>query len=207
TRDEDLDTGINDYPSYCDDDKKIHIDYAHNLKFSCMIGFEFTHVIFFLLLYINVKNKMVYKGYNVVGALMNVPIFVGTFSVMTNFAVLEDMDAYRDNGMGGALVVESVFCQAYDEISSRITHWSKLLKTNTPYPSRKIRRIRACTHQRPQRNEAQYAISRRCQYVCIEDIVCEYSGRYQTWSLLQETPIRRIQLIGYARIEATFLTL
>ncbi|GJZ09730.1 hypothetical protein Tco_0544013 [Tanacetum coccineum] len=32
-----------------------------------------------------------------------------------------------------------------------------ILKTNTPYPSRKIRRIRACTHQRPQRNEAQYA--------------------------------------------------
>ncbi|GJX60577.1 hypothetical protein Tco_0291967 [Tanacetum coccineum] len=25
----------------------------------------------------------------------------------------------------------------------------------------------------------------------IEDIVCEYSGRYQTWSLLQETPIRQ----------------
>ncbi|GKA82610.1 mitochondrial proton/calcium exchanger protein-like protein isoform X1 [Tanacetum coccineum] len=37
TRDEDLDTGIDDYPCYCDDDKKIHIDYAHNLKFSCMI--------------------------------------------------------------------------------------------------------------------------------------------------------------------------
>ncbi|GJU57214.1 hypothetical protein Tco_1234980 [Tanacetum coccineum] len=33
-----------------------------------------------------------------------------------------------------------------------------ILKTNTSYPSRKIRRIRACTHQRPQRNEAQYAI-------------------------------------------------
>ncbi|GKD19914.1 putative reverse transcriptase domain-containing protein [Tanacetum coccineum] len=29
-------------------------------------------------------------------ALMNVPIFVGTFSVMTDFAVLENMDAYRD---------------------------------------------------------------------------------------------------------------
>ncbi|GJZ41026.1 putative reverse transcriptase domain-containing protein [Tanacetum coccineum] len=28
-----------------------------------------------------------------------------------------------------------------------------ILKTNTPYPSRKIRRIRACTHQRPQRNK------------------------------------------------------
>ncbi|GJY39922.1 hypothetical protein Tco_0426286 [Tanacetum coccineum] len=110
TRDEDLDTGIDDYPSYCDDDKKIHIDYAHNLKFSCMIGFEFTHVNFFPLLYVNVmskkfhnsimKDKMVYKGDNVVGALMNVPIFVGTFSVVTDFAVLEDMDTYRDEGMG-----------------------------------------------------------------------------------------------------------
>ncbi|GKD63756.1 putative reverse transcriptase domain-containing protein, partial [Tanacetum coccineum] len=102
TRDDNLNTGIDDYPSYCDDDKKIHIDCAHNLKFSCMIGFEFTHVNFFLLLYVNVmskkfynsimKDKMVYKGNNVIGALINVPIFVGTFSVVTDFAVLEDMD-------------------------------------------------------------------------------------------------------------------
>ncbi|GJV38721.1 mitochondrial proton/calcium exchanger protein-like protein isoform X1 [Tanacetum coccineum] len=37
TRDKDLDTGIEDYPSYCDQDKKIHIDCAHNLNFLCMI--------------------------------------------------------------------------------------------------------------------------------------------------------------------------
>ncbi|GJZ25956.1 hypothetical protein Tco_0570209 [Tanacetum coccineum] len=53
------------------------------------------------------------------------------------------------------------------------------------YPSRKIRRIRACTHQRPQRKEDQYAVSRR-PIRRIEDIICEYSGRYQTLSLLQE---------------------
>ncbi|GJY49948.1 hypothetical protein Tco_0439904 [Tanacetum coccineum] len=35
-----------------------------------------------------------------------------------------------------------------------------ILKTNTPYPSRKIRRIRACTHQRPQKDKAQYTVSR-----------------------------------------------
>ncbi|GJT43024.1 hypothetical protein Tco_0951739 [Tanacetum coccineum] len=54
-------------------------------------------------------------------------------------------------------------------ISKRRAFWSlnedilkiTILKTNTPYPSRKIRRIRACTHQRPQRNKAQYAVSRR----------------------------------------------
>ncbi|GJY48827.1 hypothetical protein Tco_0438783 [Tanacetum coccineum] len=81
TRDEDLDAEIDDYPSYCDYNKKIRIDFAHNLKFSCMIGFEFTYVNFFPLLYVNViskkfhnlimKDKMVYKGDNVVGALMN----------------------------------------------------------------------------------------------------------------------------------------
>ncbi|GJR33817.1 hypothetical protein Tco_1209501 [Tanacetum coccineum] len=113
TRDDELNNEIDDYPSYCDYDKKIHIDYAHNLKFSCMIGFEFTHVNFYLLSYVNVmskkfhnsimKDKMVYKGDNVVGALMNVPIFVGTFSVVTDFAVLEDMDAYRDEGMGDVI--------------------------------------------------------------------------------------------------------
>ncbi|GJS80367.1 mitochondrial proton/calcium exchanger protein-like protein isoform X1 [Tanacetum coccineum] len=116
TRDEDLDNGIDDYPCYCDHDKKIHIDYAHNLKFSCMIGFEFTHVNFFPLLYVNVtfkkfhnsiiKDKMVYKGNNVVGALMNVPVFVGTFFVVTNFAVLEDMDVYRDKDMGDVIFGE-----------------------------------------------------------------------------------------------------
>ncbi|GJS10341.1 putative reverse transcriptase domain-containing protein [Tanacetum coccineum] len=116
TRDDELKVGIDDYPSYYDYDKKIHIDCAHNLKFSCMIGFEFTHVNFFPLLYVNVmskkfhnsimKDKMVYKGNNVVGALMNIPFFVGTFSVMTDFTVLENMDAYRDEGMGDVIFGE-----------------------------------------------------------------------------------------------------
>ncbi|GKB72869.1 homeodomain-like protein [Tanacetum coccineum] len=116
TRDDELDAGIDDYPSYCDYDKKIHIDCAHNLKFSCMIGFEFMHANFFPLLYVNVmskkfhnsimKEKMVYKGNNVIGALMNVPIFVRTFSVVTDFVVLENIDDYRDEGMGDVIFSE-----------------------------------------------------------------------------------------------------
>ncbi|GJV87954.1 putative reverse transcriptase domain-containing protein [Tanacetum coccineum] len=104
------------YPSDCDHDKKIHIDCAHNLKFSCMIDFEFLHSNFFPILYVNVmskkffnsirKDKLEYKGNNVVGALMNIPIFVGTFSILTDFAVLEDMDAYRDEGMGDVIFGE-----------------------------------------------------------------------------------------------------
>ncbi|GJZ78920.1 hypothetical protein Tco_0643757 [Tanacetum coccineum] len=116
TRNDELNTRINNYPSYRNYDKKIHIDCAHNLRFSCMIGFKFTHVNFSLLLYVNVmskkfhnsimKDKMVYKGNNVVGALMNVPIFVKTFSVVMDVSVLENMDAYRDEGMGDVIFSE-----------------------------------------------------------------------------------------------------
>ncbi|GKF17489.1 hypothetical protein Tco_0062407, partial [Tanacetum coccineum] len=52
------------------------------------------------------KDKLEYKGNNVVGALMNIPIFVGTFYVLTDFVVLEDMHAYRDKGMGDVIFGE-----------------------------------------------------------------------------------------------------
>ncbi|GJV32422.1 putative reverse transcriptase domain-containing protein [Tanacetum coccineum] len=104
------------YPSDCNHNKKIRINCTYNLKFSCMIGFEFLHANFFPILYVNVmskkfynsirKDKLEYKGNNVVGALMNIPIFVGTFSILTDFAVLEDMDAYRDEGMGDVIFGE-----------------------------------------------------------------------------------------------------
>ncbi|GJS44740.1 hypothetical protein Tco_0594861 [Tanacetum coccineum] len=51
-----------------------------------------------------IKDKIDYKGKNVVGAFINVPIFVGNFSVVTDFAVTENMDAYRDDGMGDVIV-------------------------------------------------------------------------------------------------------
>ncbi|GKA69363.1 hypothetical protein Tco_0775427 [Tanacetum coccineum] len=73
-----------------------------------------------------------------------------------------------------------------------------ILTTNTPYPSRKIRRIRACTHQKTTKETNSIRRIQRSPIRRIQDIVCEDSRRYQTWSLLQETPIRRIQSIGYA---------
>ncbi|GKC01081.1 DNA-directed DNA polymerase [Tanacetum coccineum] len=116
TRDDELDIRIDDYPSYCDYDKKIHIDCAHNLKFSCMIGFEFTHANFFPLLYVNVmskkfhnsimKEKMVDVMSYRVNYLIIKSIFVRTFSVKTDFAGLENMDAYRDEGMGDVIFGE-----------------------------------------------------------------------------------------------------
>ncbi|GJY34648.1 putative reverse transcriptase domain-containing protein [Tanacetum coccineum] len=80
----------------------------------------------------------------------------------------------------GALVLfvkkKDVIMKYLVNISKRRTFWSlnedilkiTILKTNTPYPSRNIWRIRACTHQRPQRNKAQCAISKEDQYVVLE---------------------------------------
>ncbi|GJT70216.1 hypothetical protein Tco_1029502 [Tanacetum coccineum] len=63
TRNEDneISNGIDEYPSFCDLDRKIHIDCAYNLKFLCMI-------------------------------------------------VIENMDVYRDEGMG-AVIVGKPFCR------------------------------------------------------------------------------------------------
>ncbi|GJU60840.1 hypothetical protein Tco_1238606 [Tanacetum coccineum] len=57
------------------------------------------------------KDKFEYKGKNVVGAFMNIPIFVGKFSVVTYFPVVENMDGYRDQDMGDVIVGEP-FCKA-----------------------------------------------------------------------------------------------
>ncbi|GKB09673.1 hypothetical protein Tco_0837985 [Tanacetum coccineum] len=72
---EDLDTGIDDYPSYCDDDKKIHIDCAHNLNFGgyrCLCDNEWADVIFerTILREVGIKTKRfegmitIYNGNN-----------------------------------------------------------------------------------------------------------------------------------------------
>ncbi|GKB96989.1 putative reverse transcriptase domain-containing protein [Tanacetum coccineum] len=112
---------INGYHSYCDFDKKIHIDFAYNLQFSCMIGFKHVNANFFPNFSMNVmsnkfynsimKDKVEYNGRNVLGTFVNAPIFVGNFFVATDFTVVENMDAYRDEEIGEVIVGEP-FCKA-----------------------------------------------------------------------------------------------
>ncbi|GJR17001.1 uncharacterized mitochondrial protein-like protein [Tanacetum coccineum] len=86
--------GIEDYPSFSDLDRKIHVNGACNLRL------EFT-------------------GKSIVGAFMNAPIFVGTFSVMIDFAVIKDMDNYRDEEMGDVIVGKE-FCKEIRVKAKRI---------------------------------------------------------------------------------------
>nr|GEZ04516.1 hypothetical protein [Tanacetum cinerariifolium] len=112
---------FDEYPSFCDFDRKIHIDCGYNLRLSCLIGFEHVDADFFLILSVNMmssefynsimRDKVEHKGKNVVGAFMNVPIFVKNFAVVTHFVVVENMDGYRDQDMGDIILGEP-FCKA-----------------------------------------------------------------------------------------------
>ncbi|GJV15606.1 hypothetical protein Tco_1360929 [Tanacetum coccineum] len=63
----------------------------------------------------------------------------------------------------------------------------KILKTNTTVSiQRKIRRIRACTHQRPQRKQDQYAVSSEDQYAVLEITLWNYTEDNQTGSQLKK---------------------
>ncbi|GJV77997.1 hypothetical protein Tco_1509581 [Tanacetum coccineum] len=105
---------IKDYPSFSNLDRTIHFNVAYNLMFFCMIGYEHVDANLFPLLFINMmsrrfynsimKDKLEFKGKSVVEAFMNAPIFDGTFFVVTDFAVIENMDRYHDEEMGDVIV-------------------------------------------------------------------------------------------------------
>ncbi|GKB99553.1 reverse transcriptase domain-containing protein, partial [Tanacetum coccineum] len=100
--DDKITNGIEDYPSFSDPDRKIHVNDAYNLRFFCMIGYEHVDANFFHLLSINMlskrfynsikKDKLEFKGKSVVEAFINAPIVVGTLSIVIDFAVIKDMD-------------------------------------------------------------------------------------------------------------------
>ncbi|GKA39531.1 reverse transcriptase domain-containing protein [Tanacetum coccineum] len=112
--DDKITNGIKDCLSFSNLDRKIYVNDAYNLRFFCMIGYEHVDVNFFPLLSINMmskrfydsimKEKLEFIGKSVVRAFMNALIFVGTFSIMTEFVVIEYMDHYRDEEMGNVIV-------------------------------------------------------------------------------------------------------
>ncbi|GKB48881.1 hypothetical protein Tco_0899634 [Tanacetum coccineum] len=73
-----------------------------------------------------------------------------------------DSEITKDGKVIGRVIMEYLV-----NIRKRHAFWSlnedilkiTILTTNTPYPSRKIRRICACTHQRPRRTQDQYTVS------------------------------------------------
>ncbi|GJT49324.1 retrovirus-related pol polyprotein from transposon TNT 1-94 [Tanacetum coccineum] len=63
-----------------------------------------------------------------------------------------------------------------------------VLTSNMPYPSRKIRRICACASLKTTKEQDPIRRIQRRSLRHIQVMKIKYSGRYRTWSLLQETP-------------------
>ncbi|GKA31337.1 hypothetical protein Tco_0717642 [Tanacetum coccineum] len=113
-------SGLEDYPIKCDFNRRIHVNCAYNLKFSCMMGFEYVDANFLPIFPINVmskkfynsimKDKIEFNGRNELGNFVNAPVFIGNFYVITNFTIVEDMDPYLDKGMRDVIVGEP-FCK------------------------------------------------------------------------------------------------
>ncbi|GKB88654.1 hypothetical protein Tco_0960926 [Tanacetum coccineum] len=61
------------------------------------------------------KEKVEYKAKNVVRAFIKVSIFVGNFSIVIDFAVVENMDAYWDKDMGDVMFGNPFYRSAYVE--------------------------------------------------------------------------------------------
>ncbi|GJV38197.1 paired amphipathic helix protein Sin3-like protein 2 isoform X1, partial [Tanacetum coccineum] len=105
---------------------------------------------------------------------------------------------------GRNTLMSKVIMEYLVNISKRRAFWSlnenilKIIDSDNQYAVsiKKIRRI--CVIALAKDHEETRSIRRiqRRSIRRIEDIVCEYSGRYQAWSLLQETPIRP-DLVAY----------
>nr|GEW60574.1 hypothetical protein [Tanacetum cinerariifolium] len=90
------------YPNVYDKDEKIRIDYAYNLKFSCMIV---------------MKDKIKFKRRSELGNFTNGLVFIGNFYVITDFTVMEDTNPYLDEGMGYIVVREHFYKSSCVEAS------------------------------------------------------------------------------------------
>ncbi|GJT50464.1 hypothetical protein Tco_0976621 [Tanacetum coccineum] len=116
---------------------------------------------------------------NMTSSIESYQIKVNLIAPTLTFPGIEAHDPYSIVDKPNTVIMEYLV-----NISKRRAFWSlnedilkiTILMTNTPYPSRKIWRIRACTHQRPQRNKAQYTVFGA-------DSVVEGStrGQYPTW--------------------------
>ncbi|GKA82376.1 hypothetical protein Tco_0789124 [Tanacetum coccineum] len=95
---------------------------CYEMKFSCMIGYRHVNVDFLPSLSINIMTKRFYnsivkdkgdhEGKNLVGTLIDIPIFVGNFSIISGFSITDDMD------ITSGVVLSMLFCKKKESVES-----------------------------------------------------------------------------------------
>ncbi|GJZ31047.1 putative reverse transcriptase domain-containing protein [Tanacetum coccineum] len=107
------------------------------MKFSCMIGYRHVNVDFLPSLSINIMTKRFYnsivkdkgdhEGKNLAGTLIDIPIFVGKFSIISGFSITDDIDITSGVVLGMPFFKKFVSCQ---KIMERFAHGDKCERMN-----------------------------------------------------------------------------
>ncbi|GKE22637.1 hypothetical protein Tco_1434149, partial [Tanacetum coccineum] len=103
--------------------------YCHKMKFSCMIGYKHVSADFLPTLSINMMTKCFYnsiikdrgdhKGKKLAGTLINIPIFIRNFSIISRFTIIDDMDGTSGVVLGMTFCKKFVSCQKIMEKFAR----------------------------------------------------------------------------------------
>ncbi|GJV76658.1 hypothetical protein Tco_1508242 [Tanacetum coccineum] len=95
--------------------------YCYKMKFSCMIGYKHVNADFLPTLSINMMKKRFYNSIikdegdherkKLAGTLIDIPIFVGNFSIILGFLIIDDMDITSGVVLGMPFCKKLVSCQ------------------------------------------------------------------------------------------------
>ncbi|GJR20966.1 hypothetical protein Tco_0969493 [Tanacetum coccineum] len=88
---------------------------SYKMKFSCVIGYKYVNANLLPSLPINLMSKSFYysiikdkdEGKSHAGTLIDIPVFVGSFSIFTGFTIIDDDDMTKD------VVLGMKFCKKY----------------------------------------------------------------------------------------------
>ncbi|GJY90580.1 hypothetical protein Tco_0505776 [Tanacetum coccineum] len=99
---------------------------CYKMKFSCIIGYKHVNAGFLPSLSINIMTKHFYnsiinykgdhEGKNLAGTLIDIPIFVGNFSIISGFSITNDVDITSGVVLGMPFCKKFVSCQKIMEI-------------------------------------------------------------------------------------------
>ncbi|GKB64472.1 hypothetical protein Tco_0920658 [Tanacetum coccineum] len=94
---------------------------CYKIKFSCMIGYKNVNADFIPSLSVSlltksfyhsiIKDKDDHEGKSTTRSLIDVPVFVGKFSILTGLIIIDDEDVTRDVALGMPFLMKYVSCQ------------------------------------------------------------------------------------------------
>ncbi|GJW42730.1 putative reverse transcriptase domain-containing protein [Tanacetum coccineum] len=92
---------------------------SYKMKFSCVIGYKFVNVDLIPSLSINIISKSFYysiikdkeEGMSHAKTLIGIPVFVGSFSIITGFTIIDDDDTTKDVVLGMKFCKKHASCQ------------------------------------------------------------------------------------------------